>query len=203
MMPDESTTQASTKRRANAWFTRSRRMLADGACAVVLIFGVGCSQRLGTDTNFSSRPVVTTEVAGVMDVAEATLVDLGYTISSRDQRSGVIRTAPQTVEGDNTGRQITTRNSGRVRRVVEVRVNASERPARVLCKVSLQQQSTEALRVLAREHGGSDVPSETAIDRDAYATPEQNTVWRTVRRDMTIERTILTEIQRRLGGTPE
>lgn len=181
------------------------RYALPSACVAtaVLILGTGCSQRLGGDMNFSSRPVTTTETEALMDAAEATLVDLGYSIASRDQRSGVIRTAPQTVEGDGTGRQITTRNSGRVRRVVEVRVNATERPARVLCKVSLQQQSTEALRMLSREHGGSDVPSETAIDRDAYATPEQNSVWRTVRRDMAIERTILTEIQQRAGGAPD
>jgi hypothetical protein len=53
----------------------------------------------------------------------------------------------------------------------------------------------------AADRSGSDLPGQqTAIDRDAATTAEQNTVWRTLRRDTAAERQILDAILEHTGG---
>lgn len=55
--------------------------------------------------------------------------------------------------------------------------------------------------MFASDRSGSDTPGDyTAINRDAATTTEQNTVWRTVRRDKSVERNILNAIAERAGG---
>lgn len=49
------------------------------------------------------------------------------------------------------------------------------------------------------DHRVSDIPDDTPIDRDAATTTEQNTVWRTIRRDKAAERRILEAILDQAG----
>jgi hypothetical protein len=81
------------------------------------------------------------------------------------------------------------------RRFAEVRITGSGDEFKVHCKVVVEEQASESYRLLAFERGGDDVPGhQSAIDRDAATTAEQNTVWRVVRRDKTAEREILDRI---------
>ena len=82
-----------------------------------------------------------------------------------------------------------------MRRIVEVRVADSGGAGKVFCRVLIQEQTTQAYRMFASDRSGSDAPGEyTPINRDAATTAEQNTVWRTVRRDKSAERQILDAI---------
>jgi len=92
---------------------------------------------------------------------------------------------------------------GEMRRVAQVRVGTSEGGVKVFCRVAVQRQTTEAYRMFDRDRRVSDVPGDTPIERDAATTPEQNTVWETVRRDMTAERLILQNILQRTGTTSQ
>ncbi len=47
--------------------------------------------------------------------------------------------------------------------------------------------------------GGSDEPRNTAIDRDAATSDEQNTYWRTLRGDKAAERELLADILEKSG----
>jgi hypothetical protein len=67
----------------------------------------------------------------------------------------------------------------------------------VYCQVTIQQQTTEAYRMFQQDRELSDAPGQTAIERDAATTTEQNTVWRNVRRDKAAERRILEAVVRR------
>ncbi len=80
--------------------------------------------------------------------------------------------------------------------MVEVRVADSGGAARVFCRVLIQEQTTQGHRMFASDRSGSDTPGDyTAINRDAATTTEQNTVWRTLRRDKSAERQILDMIE--------
>jgi hypothetical protein len=73
----------------------------------------------------------------------------------------------------------------------------------VYCKVVVQEQTTETHRMFAQDSTLSDVPHDTAIDRDAATTTQQNTVWRTVQRDKAAERRILEAVLERAGEPSE
>jgi hypothetical protein len=55
--------------------------------------------------------------------------------------------------------------------------------------------------MFASDRSGSDTPGDyTAINRDAATTAEQNSVWRTLRRDRAAERNIIAEITEPIGA---
>ena len=78
-------------------------------------------------------------------------------------------------------------------------------------RIDVERLDTVRQRVMhPRGHRISDTPgSETPIDRDAATTEEQNTVWTHVRRDRSLERTLLEELRERFvpvsaeSGIPE
>lgn len=134
--------------------------------------------------------------AAVFNAAELALTGLGYRIDRRDVSSGVLTAQPASGEGRERSGPRPLRLSSRniTRRVAEVQVESAGETVSVYCQVLVQEQTTQAYRLLAHEQRGSDTPTDTAIDRDAATTTEQNTVWRTVRRDRDGERRILAAI---------
>ncbi len=159
---------------------------------IFLLAGVGCASRDTQPMNYAVRGAPSADRGTSLDAAEAALISLGYTIAKRDTAGGLIVTEPIAIE--RTGER-SLRADNPLRKIAEVRVAGSGDGLKVHCKVVIQEQLTESYRLLAFERGGDDLPGhQTAIDRDAATTAEQNTVWRTVRRDKVAEREILDQI---------
>ncbi len=156
---------------------------------VCLLASFGCASRDAGPVNYTVRGAPSADRGASLDAAEAALMGLGYSIARRDTAGGLIVTEPIAIE--RTGER-SLRADNPLRKIAEVRVTGSGDGLRVHCKVDIQEQATESYRFLAFERGGDDLPGhQTAIDRDAATTAEQNTVWRIVRRDKTAEREIL------------
>ena len=156
---------------------------------IILLAGVGCASRDAGPVNYAVRGAPSADRGASLDAAEAVLISLGFSIAKRDTAGGLIVTEPIAIE--RTGER-SLRADNPLRKIAEVRVAGSSDGLKVHCKVVIQEQSTESFRLLAFERGGDDLPGhQTAIDRDAATTAEQNTVWRMVRRDKTSEREIL------------
>jgi len=91
-------------------------------------------------------------------------------------------------------------STGRQRRIADMRVAHPDEQSRVYCRVLVQEQTTQAHRMLSLDQSGDDVPSATPIDREAATTDRQNTVWQTIRRDRITERRILSLVESSLKG---
>jgi hypothetical protein len=171
-------------------------------CWYIACLGVaglaGCAAPGPSPLDFTVRTVAGQPVGVMMDVAEQVLSELGYAIAVRDPASGRLQTAPVEVApvGASAGPSL---RSGRLRRIAQIRVTPAPEGVSVHCNVSVQQQMSEAHRWLAFDRTSSDMPGQTAIERDAATTVEQNTVWETIRRDKAAERAILAAILDRVG----
>ena len=152
--------------------------------------------------DYTVRHVRQGERGAAMDAAEAGLMELGYRIERRDPAEGVLTTQPVEAQaGLDSARAASLSSRGKTRRIVEVRVQNEGGVTKVFCRVLIQEQTTQAHRMFASDRSGSDTPGDyTAINRDAATTTEQNTVWRTLRRDKSVERDILAAITERAGG---
>ncbi len=149
----------------------------------------------------------------VFQAAETALLERGYKLDRRnladfiERSSGVLRSVGSVVrtvpDGDNprggrydvrwpAGQFLSSRN--RQRRVAQIRMDERQGQVNIYCRVTVQEQVTEATRMFARQYRGVDIPDDTPIDRDAATTNEQNTVWRTRRRDKAAERRILADV---------
>jgi len=131
-----------------------------------------------------------------MDAAERALIELGYQIARRDPAEGVLTTQPIEAPSDlATNRPTNWSSRGKARRIAEVRVHSDGGETRYYCRVMIQEQAAQGHRMFAADRAPTDTPGDyTAINRDAATTSEQNTVWRTMRRDKSAERRILDAI---------
>ena len=77
-----------------------------------------------------------------------------------------------------------------VRKVATIQVTGSDASAEVWCKVVVEVCETQEQRLFAQEHALDDLPTATAADRGGATTPEQNAVWRVIRRDKGTERAL-------------
>lgn len=132
----------------------------------------------------------------VFETAQRVLIDFGYNIDRADRAAGIITTQPTQTASDNAPARpgVGLSSRGSIRRFAEVRLAPGATGLNLYCKVVIQEQTTEAYRMFRSAFGGSDTPEDTAIDREAATTTEQNTVWQTIRRDKTAERRILEAI---------
>ena len=155
--------------------------------------------------DYTVRHVQQRERSAALDAAEAALVELGYQIERRDAVESVITTQPvESHAGLDTTRGASLSSRPKTRRIVEVRVHDEGGATKVYCKVLIQEQTTQAHRMFASDRSGSDTPGDyTAINRDAATTAEQNSAWRTLRRDKSTERNILNAITERMGGAAD
>lgn len=184
--------------------TRFRLSIVDcrfkGSAWLVLL--TSCTAPSPTPMDYTVRHVQQRDRSASLDAAEAALIDLGYQIERRDPVEGVITTQPVEAQaGLDSARPVSLRTRPKTRRIVEVRVQNDGGATKVFCKVLIQEQTTEAHRMFASDRAGSDTPGDyTPINRDAATTAEQNTAWRAVRRDKSVERNVLDAITERSGG---
>jgi len=159
---------------------------------IVIACCVGCANREAQTVNYAVRSAPSGERSALLDTAETVLVSLGYEIARRDTAGGVVVSEPMGI--DRSGKR-TVRADNPLRKVAEVRLAGGANQLKVHCKVLIQEQATDSFSFQMSDRSGDDVPGHhTAIDRDAATTAEQNSVWRTVRRDKTAEREILDQI---------
>jgi len=174
--------------------TKSSGVLAIGTGIVLSVAAGGCGSPGPTAASFTIREVPRQNRDALLDAAEIALIDRGYQINKRDAAAGIVTTFP--VEGvPEKGAEPAGGLRGRVqaptRHMAQVRIEETAGLMRVHCRLVVQEQITEAQRFFVREQGDQDSYRQTAIDRDAATTEEQNTAWQMIRRDKTAEREIL------------
>jgi hypothetical protein len=173
---------------------RTTRMVGR-LCGVCLLIS-GCASSGLSPLHYGLRQIEGGDRSTLFEAVRDVLVDQGYDIARADPIAGVITTEPTDVSLEEVrgrlGAGFTSRE--RVRRFAEVRFAQSAAGVGVYCRVPVQRQATEAHRMFQRDSTISDIPSETAIERDGATTVEQNIVWQTVRRDKAAERRILAAI---------
>jgi hypothetical protein len=137
----------------------------------------------------------------VFDVAESALAE-HFQIDRREPATGTLTAAPKESVEREAGATLRQVRGGRerLRRTAEVRVDsAGGGTVLVTAAVQIQRLETEARRTFAREFATRDTPTETPIDLEAGATPEQTATWTTRGRDEALERAILRAIDEKLG----
>ncbi|MCK4658199.1 MAG: hypothetical protein KAV82_01640 [Phycisphaerae bacterium] len=161
----------------------------------------GCSGSRPTALNYNVLRLSGASDAAVFDAAAQALRE-HFTIRHADRRTGVLEAVPvemATTGGDGRLGDVVAAPR-RERRTAEVRVESAGKLVKVFCKVLVQECDTQAHQMFNREHAISDLPTDTPADRDAATTTEQNTVWRTKRRDRELENQILRAVREQLAG---
>ncbi len=165
------------------------------SCGMALLSN-GCASPQRLALQYAVRQIDGVHRDAVFAAAQHALIDVGLPLDRVDSASGIITTQPTEVEigalRARNGSRL--RSTSRLRRIAEVRLAPTATGHAVYCTVAIQQQASEAYRMFRHEAAGSDVPNETAIEREAATTVEQNTIWQTVRRDRATERRILDAI---------
>jgi len=90
----------------------------------------------------------------------------------------------------------------RVRSTATIQVTGSDSAAEVWCKIVVEVYETQEQRLYAQAHALDDLPTATPADRAGATTPEQNEVWRVVRRDKRAERNLRQAISEIVHRTP-
>lgn len=167
-----------------------------GALLIGCLIAGGCATPESLPVGASIRQVQTIAWADVFDIARDVLVEQGYRIARADPAEGMLQTEPVPASSREALRRGGIRFSSprRRQRVALVRLAHAADSINVHCKVTVREQITAAHRLLQQSLVASDLPSETPIDREGATTAEQNTVWRTIRRDKPAEQAILEAI---------
>ena len=164
--------------------------------AAILATGPACNSPQPTPRTFAVVDLPPAPQPELFDAVEAVLIAQGYELEGRPTDEGRFVTVPVPVEASApTGdRAAPLRRRQPLREVVEVRVVSGRDGASVFCKVHVQERTGALHQMFARETSGTDVPSETAIEREAATTAEQDAAWRTVYRDRAKEHELLTAL---------
>jgi len=164
-------------------------------CLSFVVVG-GCASPGPSPLSFDVQHFPGADSAATFERAEIALINLGYRIDKRDRAGGIITTKPIAGSARDEPRRRTVSLSGprATRRICEVLITDDDGGVGVYCRMIVQELSTEAHRLSARDHGISDTPGQTPIDREGATTDSQNQVWRTIRRDKTTEQEILAAI---------
>ena len=94
------------------------------------------------------------------------------------------------------------RGASLMRRTAHCSVAERGGGAAVRLRIDVERQDTRRAEVTrSDENRMGDAPGYTPIERDAATTYEQNTVWTFVRRDLRLERELMSAIETRLAPT--
>ena len=179
------------------------RLMTVIAVAVSSALAGACASSRPRTVNAALRRFEGVDQPAVFAAAATALADMGYDLDQQDEATGVLTTRPiLDLPQDHRGRRPARLSStGQTRRIAKVCVGQTAETINVYCRVLVQEQTTQAHRFLAGDSEGIDTPTATAIERDAATTRQQNTVWRTIRRDKAAERRILSVVDERLHPT--
>lgn len=171
---------------------RSIRVTVVAVVCFVAAATVGCQSPATGMSGYNVRRLADTETTHVFNAARQTLEGYGFSIRRADIDRGWLVTHPARPHDLETAatRDVFGREADE-RRVATIRILPDPAGSVVYCKVEIQQPYRDEFRLYADAHRASDTLSDTPIDRDAATTDEQNTVWRTLRRDRDLERSLL------------
>ena len=173
--------------------------------AVLLtVSGFACGVRTPNPVVFQRQRLRNVPYRAVLDAAEQAL-GRHFRIEQRDDDAGIVRASPAESVLDPTGTRIISDRLGtprHARRVAEVHVRVDGPYIDVYCRVLVQELETARFRVMERERGVYDQPTDTPAEGEAGTTPEQNAVWLNRSRDRVMERQILAGIQARVRRPP-
>lgn len=170
--------------------------------SMILLGSAGCRTPGPSAAEFSSVQLGPTGNEAALRAVELALQERGFDVELVDPRGLLVRTTPQSdaVAKEMAGTDLRASATGEARRFVECRIIEAREGLRVYCRSPIQKQVAQAYRMTAESYRSDDTPDITPIERDAATTREQNTVWRTVRRDLRLEREVLEAVERRLGN---
>ena len=151
----------------------------------------GCAASSPRPESYTVRQHASVTTAQAFAAAEEALGER-FRIEVRRPSEGLLRTASMIAAGPADSARLgdPIRSPRRFRKTVEVRIAQVGSAVRIGCKVRIEENLTGVHRLFEREHGLSDIPSDTPIDRGAAATKEQESVWRVAGRDKVLERDI-------------
>lgn len=172
-----------------------------GLMLLVTLWGTGCADP-GSVYAMQQRVIRDAEPDQVMAAAAAVLQrEFGRVSVMEGQRR--IETAPRefvTERESGTARDL-YRGRTVMRRQATFSVGKGRGGTVARLRINVERQDTERQVVHhPRGYRLSDNPGqETPIDRDAATTHKQNTIWTLVRRDRSLERALLKELQERFA----
>lgn len=177
------------------------RLLLMFAAVTTLASTIGCQSPDAAMSGYNARHLASVETAQVFTVTRHVLEGYGFAIRRADIDRGWMVTQPARAHELEAAaiRDILGREADE-RRVVTMRVLPESAGATVYCKVEVQQPYSDEFSLYSDAHKPSDTLSDTPIDRDAATTDEQNTVWRTRRRDRDLERSLLDAVVQAVSG---
>ncbi|RME40048.1 MAG: hypothetical protein D6788_04210 [Planctomycetota bacterium] len=170
------------------------------AMLVASAVGAGCAAPGPTPQTYTVRRFPITDHARLLTAVRNALEAEGLPVARIEDDT--ITTRPRPVPPAERI-DLPSRPLGRARdlwRSAVVRLVETEEGYEVYCKVLLRERVTETHRVIAMDARGMDTPVATPIEREGATTAEQNTVWRDLRRERTIERRILNAVRKELQG---
>ncbi len=166
--------------------------------ACFLICGIPGCNAPAVNARFGQRQRLTgVSYAVAFDAARRALAER-FHITDSDPEGGTIRAEQQNirVDADRTGLLGDALGTPRpARRVAQVFLRRTEDAVELHCRVIVQENQADAVRLLTREHRAYDRPYDTPADRDAGTTRQQNAVWRDLNRDRSMERQILASVR--------
>ncbi len=165
----------------------------------------GCLEPEANTVSFQRQRLADVSYQVAFDAAAQALGER-FHVSHRDAATGVIRGESRRTADDRDPEPADVRPLSaplgvprRFRRVAELRVRRDGDGIEFSCRIRVQENRADTVRMLRREHGVYDQPYDTPIDRDAGTTEAQNTVWRNRRRDREMERSVLSAVREIIG----
>jgi hypothetical protein len=158
--------------------------------------GVGCQQSRVNISSFQRESFHDTPFNDVFKAARRSVQER-FLIVESDPSVGVLRANSRDFGDVSDGGHVISDALGlgrRHRHDVTVRLRRADETVEVYCQVLVQENVTDSVRMLHREHSIEDQPLDTPADRDAGTTRQQNAAWKNIRRDRELERQILGSI---------
>lgn len=179
----------------------STRGLLMTVAVIAMASTIGCQSPDAAMSGYAARHLASVETAQAFSAARHVLEGYGFSVRRADVERGWIATHPARLHELEAAavRDVFGREADE-RRVVTMRVLPEATGAAIFCKVEVQEPSSDEFRLYSDAHRTSDTLSDTPIDRDAATTDEQNTVWRTRRRDRDLERSLLDAVVQAVSG---
>jgi hypothetical protein len=172
--------------------------------ATLLLCLSGCSQGLET-SSFQSRVIRTASPDEVFRAAQVILRrEFGPLRIEPDARRIVTLPAEYQTSSDSGTARDLYRGRSTVRRIAHFAVARRGDSSIARLRVEIERMDTARQEAFQPDRSRlSDAPGQTPIERDAATTTRQNTVWTFVKRDQSLERSLLAELQEQFAPAPE